>query len=46
MQTSAHTQTINPRSLDIQRQRPALDIFAAVLIGVGLAAGLVWGWAA
>ncbi len=46
MQTSAHTQTIDPRSLRVQRQRPALDILAAVLIGTGLAAALVNWWAA
>lgn len=46
MQASAHTQRIDPRSLYVQRQRPALDILVAALIGAGLAAALVKWWAA
>lgn len=46
MQTSAHTQRIDPSSLRVQRQRPVLDALVAALIGCGLAAALVIGWAA
>lgn len=40
----AHTQTIDPRTLQIKKQQPMADFLAAALIGAALAAGLVVGW--
>ena len=41
-----HSQTIDPRTLQVSKPQPLADLAAAVLIGFGLAAALVLGWSA